>query len=300
MTQTNYTMHINPIIQTLDIQEVINYLRQHGVLRYEMHCGECNQRMRQVKRSSAPDNFAFRCYVTSCRKYQHHMSIRHGSILQNLKITLQKFIHAVYLYSREMKQKDIEEMAGISNSTLYKIIKALRIRISRYFAANPMILGGPNCVVQIDESKFNFNVKAHRGHAPRSPIWVFGIVDTSFSPARGYMQIVERRDKETLIGIIQAHVRPYTVVNSDEWAAYASLSNHHYVHNTVCHKYNFVNPETGTHTQHVESYWNRQKLRIKKAKGLIASAMPAVIEEYMFFDLMHPDIFVELLKLSLI
>ena len=38
-------------------------------------------------------------------------------------------------------------------------------------------------MVQKDESKFNFNVKSHKGN-PVEPTWVFGLVEISFLPAR--------------------------------------------------------------------------------------------------------------------
>jgi len=35
--------------------------------------------------------------------------------------------------------------------------------MSDYFDNNPIRLGGPGIVVQVDETKINFNVKSHRG-----------------------------------------------------------------------------------------------------------------------------------------
>lgn len=296
MTKTYFTRIINPIINSDDILYVISYLRQKNVLHYSIYCVSCCKTMKQVKRVGSPDGYAFRCYTIGCNKYQHHQSIRFGSILINFTISLKKFIHVVYLYSMETTQEFIEETVGLSNSTLYKLIKVLRNRIGDYFVRNPIILGGPEVIVQIDESKFNFNVKAHRGHAPSEPIWVFGIVDTSFRPARGYMRMVENRDRNTLVAIIREHVRPNTIIYSDEWRAYANIGELEFIHGTVCHKYNFVNPITGVHTQHVESYWNRQKYRIKKSKGLIKVAMKNVLDEYMFFDLWNENIYEALMS----
>jgi transposase-like protein len=69
------------------------------------------------------------------------------------------------------------------------------------------------------------------------------LVDTSFCPASGYMQIVEKRDKTTLLRIIRDHVHIGSTIYSDEYKAYDSLNQEGYNHFTVCHKFNFVNPE---------------------------------------------------------
>lgn len=84
------------------------------------------------------------------------------------------------------------------------------------------------------------------------------MVDTSHSPALGYMQVVPTRNAAILLPIIRAHVAPGTVIHSDQWAAYnrvqslPPVSSHH----TVNH---FVDPTTGVHTQNIESYWAREK-----------------------------------------
>jgi hypothetical protein len=49
---------------------------------------------------------------------------------------------------------------------------------------------------------------------------VFGMVDTSQTPALGVMTTVAKRDAATLLPIIARHVRPGTIIHSDEWAAY--------------------------------------------------------------------------------
>jgi transposase-like protein len=89
------------------------------------------------------------------------------------------------------------------------------------------------------------------------------MVDPSFSPARGYMQYVSSRDAVTLLPIICDHVLAGSKIHSDECAAYNGLSVLGYEHYQVCHKYTFVNRDDGTHTQHIESYWNKQKTELK-------------------------------------
>lgn len=291
MTDTFFIKYVRNLVTTQDITENINYLRQRGVLLFSIECLSCSLSMRQVKRKEAPDSYAFRCCNSSCTKFQNYRSIRSNSFLENFKISLSDFIYVVYLYSRENTRDNINDITGISLSIIYKIIKKIRIRIENYFILNPIILGGSNVIIQIDESKFNFNVKNHRGLAPVEPIWVFGIVDTSFRPARGYMKVVERRDRETLCDIIASRVRQGSIIFSDEWRAYSNISELGFMHGTVCHKFNFVNPDSGVHTQNIESYWNRQKLRIKKIKGVKKGVMNEILDEFMFFDFFYNNVF---------
>ena len=82
------------------------------------------------------------------------------------------------------------------------------------------------------------------------------MVDTSQTPAPGFMNVVDQRDAATLLPIIQAYVAPGTIIHSDEWAAYncvASLPNVA-SHSTVNHSVTLVDPVTHTHTQNIVSY----------------------------------------------
>ena len=63
----------------------------------------------------------------------------------------------------------------------------------------------------------------NRGRRARDA-WVFGIVSTQFTPARGYFQVVQRRNAATQLPIIQRCVLPGTEVHSDDWGAYARLA----------------------------------------------------------------------------
>ena len=80
----------------------------------------------------------------------------------------------------------------------------------------------------------------HRGRPPRQERWVFGLCDTSFDPALGYMELVPDRRAGTLLPIIQAHVKPGTIIASDEWRAYSNVGQPPNVaaHRTVNHSLN--------------------------------------------------------------
>jgi len=110
------------------------------------------------------------------------------------------------------------------------------------------------------------------------------MVDTSQTPALGFMNIVTQRNAATLLPIIHAHVAPGTIVHSDQWAAYNQIASLPNVasHSTVNHSVTFVNPINNTHTQNIESYWNRVKTRLKRMKGCHAHQLPGYLDEFMW------------------
>ena len=86
------------------------------------------------------------------------------------------------------------------------------------------------------------------------------MVDTSRTPALGFMQIVPDRRRATLLPLIQANTLPGTIIHSDDFATYRNAVGqlpNIAQHGIVNHSLHFVDPVTNVHTQHVESYWNR-------------------------------------------
>ena len=123
----------------------------------------------------------------------------------------------------------------------------------------------------------------HRGRPSQQDVWVFGMCDTSTDPALGYMEIVGQRDAATLLPIIQAHVNQGTVIWSDCWAAYNNVIALPSImgHDTVNHSIEFVAP-SGVHTNHIESYWNRAKIKLKRMRGCHRSQLPSYLDEFMW------------------
>ena len=100
--------------------------------------------------------------------------------------------------------------------------------------------------------------------------FIIYVDDISQSPALGYMQIVNTRDSATPLPINNNHMAPGIIIHSDEWAAYNCIDSLPNVssHSTVNHSVMFMDPATGTHTQNVQSYWNRCKTKFKMDERL--------------------------------
>lgn len=70
--------------------------------------------------------------------------------------------------------------SGLGKKPLIKLKKIIIEKIKTYFSVNLIKLEGPDSIVQIDETKLNYNVKNYRERSI-APCWCLCIVDTSFS-----------------------------------------------------------------------------------------------------------------------
>lgn len=88
--------------------------------------------------------------------------------------------------------------------------------------------------------------------------------------------VVERRDKD-----IKRESERGSVIHSDEWRAYSSLTTEGFSHETVNHQQHFVNQTTGTHTQAVERSWLDAKISIlTKKRGVPLYQLQSHLDHY--------------------
>ncbi|RWR99987.1 hypothetical protein B4U79_10604, partial [Dinothrombium tinctorium] len=82
-------------------------------------------------------------------------------------------------------------------------------------------IGGPGCVVEIDESHIRTR-KYDVGRVLKSQqLWVFGGICRN--DRRCFVVPVERRDAATLLPLIREHIEPGTHIVSDMWRVYRQI-----------------------------------------------------------------------------
>jgi transposase-like protein len=116
-------------------------------------------------------------------------------------------------------------------------------------------IGGPNKIVEIDESKFG-RCKYHRG-LPVNEQWVFGGVERE--TGKTFVVPVPDRTADTLMAVIDTWIETGTTVTSYCWRAYRDLDAEGYTHRTVNRNTGFVDERTGAHTNTIESMWRHVK-----------------------------------------
>lgn len=280
--ESNFYLDVLVPILSNDIIYAINFLKNKHVLRSIVFCNSCQRQLAWRNKTSLSDKYAWKCTNKECGKHNVYISIRQHSFLFNSRLTLKEAIHLIYLWSLETKIKIAAQQSGTSEVTVINFFKKLRGYCHSYLICNPIRLGGVGRTVQIDESLFCFKTKYHRGRRSETEKWIFGLVDVDVRPIQSYMEVVAQRNAETLLPIIERVVVPGSTIQSDEWAAYNQIETRGYIHKTVNHSKNFVNPNDGTHTQNIESFWNTMKLKIKTKKGIQKSCLSEYIHEWNF------------------
>ena len=118
--------------------------------------------------------------------------------------------------------------------------------------------------VEIDETVITHR-KYNRGRLLNT-VWVFGGICRETDKA--FALVVPDRTAPTLNDEIKKHIADGSIIHSDTWASYQQIENipdKNFTHLSVKHSQNFVDPETGSNTQHVERMW--KELKFKKIKS---------------------------------
>ena len=142
-------------------------------------------------------------------------------------------------------------------------------------------LGGVGKTLEIDESKFGAKRKHKRGRVSEGP-WVFGVVE------RGSQKVVvlrvSDRTRESLVHrLITTHILPGTTIYSNQFTPYIPLNQLRYIHLSVNHSKNFVDPDSGAHTKTIEGVWALIKKKLKCMCGTLYKNIPGYLEEFICF-----------------
>ena len=177
------------------------------------------------------------CVWCSNRAFNKKTSIREGNWLSGTHLTLAQAIKLTYYWVYQLPSDFIARELDISEHSLMDWKNFAREVCLCVIETGSEQIGGPGCVVEIDESKFGKR-KYHRGKRV-DEVWVFGGIERDLK--RCFFEIVKDRSAQTLIPLIKKYIKPGTQIISDCWKAYSSLEKEGYTHLTVNHFKEFKN-----------------------------------------------------------
>lgn len=162
----------------------------------------------------------FRCLETFSKNKQkrrqcgYEVSIRSKTFFERSHLSICKILMFVLMWTEDCRLELIRKTVLInSRQTAVDWNSFCReVVIFGSFQTN-LIIGGPNIIVEIDESKLGKR-KYNRGHRVEGQ-WVFGGVERV--SGKCFMLPVPDRSRNTLVALIKKYIKPGSIIISDCW-----------------------------------------------------------------------------------
>ncbi|KAG0438117.1 hypothetical protein DMUE_3290 [Dictyocoela muelleri] len=144
-------------------------------------------------------------------------------------------------------------------------------------------MGSIGKIIQFDDTTLNYKVKSHIGRVPENKTDALCIIDYENEIKRVFACVIDNKLELTIVPILCSQVAANSIIWSDEPGAYANLKDYFRDHNTVCHKYQIINYDTGVNTQAVECFYTLIKREIKMRIGDKTSERGNLLEEKCYY-----------------
>ena len=235
----------------------------------------CGQIARLILyRQSGSERLIYRCTKKGCQ--------RKLSILKT-KIPQITYVSVLFWLMCSATYWQISIWSNVTDQTINKIRKKLRWAYVIYMNRHPVVLGGPDIIVQADESVLSrrgiiSNPSSTSDDTP-STVWILGAVDEN---KNFIIKRVPNRQSETLRTTLEGVVRVGSILCTDGYPSYPSVAaNLSCLHRIVNHSEGFVSQD-GTHTNNIESFWSHLKSTMRKENGVMRANIDEWLAEYTF------------------
>jgi transposase-like protein len=191
-----------------------------------------------------------------CKDCRKHFSVRTGTVLAESKISLHKWLMAIYMMTNASKGIPSAQMAkelGISQKSAWFLAQRIRETWMNNKPTDGGSLGGE---VEVDETCIDgketnkhASKKLHAGRGTVGKVVVAGIKERSGNVVASV--IPAGTSKRVLHSFISTHVRAGSTVHTDDHSSYLGMPyNHMNVNHSVREYVNGM-----VHTNGIESFW---------------------------------------------
>lgn len=218
---------------------------------------------------------ARKCY--KCGQCGHQLFPTAGTIMEGTTTKLTTWFFAIYLFSSSkngVSAMELQRQLGVTHKTAWRMGHKIRELMQQQEAKE---LEG---VVEVDESLLGGVARGgKRGWGAANKTCMFGMIERG---GRVRVTPVEKRNKETLLPLIEEHIQKGATVNTDEFKVYQTLPELGYEHQSVVHsKYQWAQGEA--HTNSIEGYWSNLKKSIRSTHTYVSPKhLPKYLAEFSF------------------
>lgn len=244
-------------------RELFDFLVSHGVLKSSLSCPKCGKEcLLQWKRRMFVCGKLVSINKKKIRRCSFSQSIFKNSWFDRSKLSFVVVAQLTYywLTLRVPRHQIILNELKITHHSLVDWSSFCREVCIDWATARSRPIGGPGVIVEIDEAKIGHR-KYQRGRVIDGK-WIFGGYDRVSKEI--FLVPVPERNATTLISVIKEFILPGSTIYSDCWKAYNNLDKEGFQHLTVNHSLNFVDPDTGAHTQNIERVWREVRGNIPR------------------------------------
>ena len=250
---------------------LIDFLKENNLI-YEPICPYCNN----TCTPNSNNSFDYRCNRSfNGRRCMFKRSLLHGSIFGEKQVSLRTIILIIDNWRKGVISEIVSIDCYIDRTTVTRYYQKMdEIIIWNVENFGEKLIGGPGVIVEVDEC-LCVKRKYNRGRILRNQVWVFGGVERG-NNTRYFIEVVESRSRVRLCDVLRRRVRDGSIIMTDLWRGYTNLSIYLYekgfLHHTVNHSVNFVDPDTGAYTQSVEAFWSVYKRIVRKRGSNVGDA----------------------------
>jgi transposase-like protein len=206
-------------------------------------------------------------YVCSCGK--HQISPKKDTIFENSSTDLYKWFFAIFLFSTSkngVSAKELQRQLGVTYKCAWRIAKQIR----SLFSEDTEPFDG---TVEVDETYIGGRAKGKRGRGSDKKTPVVGLVEREGSVRA---VVTENVKSSTVMPLIKDNVKEGSMIMTDEFVIYQSLTSSGYEHQTVNHgSKQYV--EGIKHTNTIEGFWSQLK---RSVNGTYHAVSPKYLQTY--------------------
>ena len=218
------------------------------------HCGNSDPDMirRLEGKSHRPGLF-------QCNECREHFTVTVGSVMERSHIPLHKWVlgfHLMAASKKGMSAHQLHRMLGITYKSAWFLAMRIREAMTGGMFSGPM--GGPNKVVEVDETYVGGKAKNRAHKPPPKKHAVVSLVDRDAGKVMSFH--VANVTAKTLRPIIVKHVSRKSYLMTDESTIYPKMGREFAGHGTVNHSADeYVRTGGFHHTNTVEGFFSMLK-----------------------------------------
>jgi transposase-like protein len=211
----------------------------------------------------------------ACDHCGNHRYPLAGTIFEKSSTSLKIWFYAMYLMGSTrcgISAKQVQRETGVTYKTAWRMFNKIRTLLSE---GNIQL---ENAKVEVDETYMGGKRKGSRGRPMRGDTKMTPVVGIAQRNGRVVACVTKDATAKTLKGLIRKHVVPGSVIYTDEYPAYNTISEgRKYVHHRIRHA-DGVYVRGDIHTNTVEGLWSLIKGGIR---GVYHSVSPENLQSYL-------------------